>query len=527
MMLKNCLVLLFAGAAACASLAETQIERRAREICRPAAQMTVERAFQKDGACLLYRWHAPRAIVPGRVYPLVVLFHGAGESGDDNLAQLVHGADDILSYAKKTGEELFFIAGQVPRGQRWVDTPWELTSHTMPEQPTVSMKLVLALIEQTKRDFPIDPSRIYATGISMGGYGTWDAVQRRPDLFAAAIPICGGGDVACAERIKEVPIWCFHGDQDTAVPTCRSRDMFNAIKAVKGNVQYREYVGVGHNSWTATYRDEAVLKWFFAQRKGPAAEPPKPSEPRETVIFVATHSDDSEGFAATAKLLSRTYDVHLVDICHGDYELGEKGVKDDPRMPPRMKEELSACAYAGFTPHFLSEPDADAHATRKSVEQFTAILKKVKPRAVFTHWPLDRHADHVQCAAIVARALVKAGRAPSPGQKFDKSMCERYYFEVNVGQTKHFHPTYSVDVTETIHDKLGMLRRYVKQNTGDHIAKNNEERARRRGAERSPKCAYAELFSTFDGKPIPGGVLDKLPQAVLSLPGEGDRDMPY
>lgn len=251
--------------------AEMSAARRAQAIGRPAAQMTVERAYEKDGACLLYRWHEPRAIVPGRVYPLVVLFHGAGERGADNLAQLTHGADEILSYAQKTGEEIFFIAGQVPCGERWVDTPWEQTSHTMPSSPTASMGAVLALIERTMKDFPVDPARVYATGISMGGYGTWDAVQRRPDLFAAAIPICGGGDSACAAKIKDVPIWCFHGDQDTAVPTCRSRDMYKAIKAANGNVQYREYAGVGHNCWDATYRDETVLKWFFAQRKTPPA----------------------------------------------------------------------------------------------------------------------------------------------------------------------------------------------------------------------------------------------------------------
>lgn len=260
-----------AAAAPAAQKTVTPAERRARALQRPAAQMTVERAFEQNGDWLLYRWHAPQTLAPGKTYPLVVFFHGAGERGADNLAQLVHGADEILSYAQKTGEDIFFIAGQVPSHEQWVDTPWSQTSHTMPASPSPAMRLALALVERTLRDFPVDPARVYVTGISMGGYGTWDAVQRRPDLFAAALPICGGGDVACAARIKDVPIWCFHGDQDGAVPTSRSRDMFRAVKAAGGNIQYREYPGVGHNCWTRTYGDETVLKWLFSQRKAKSA----------------------------------------------------------------------------------------------------------------------------------------------------------------------------------------------------------------------------------------------------------------
>ena len=233
-----------------------------------AADMTEPRVFEKDGSKLLYRWHAPAKVDAGRRYPLVILFHGAGERGDDNTAQLVHGATELLDYAKKVGEDVFFIAGQVPRGQQWVDTPWAQKSHTMSAEPSSPMKLALALIDDVRVKSPVDPARIYVTGISMGGYGTWDAVQRRPELFAAAMPICGGGDTACATKIKDVPIWCFHGDADGAVPVCRSRNMVSALWAVNGKVRYREYPGVGHNCWTRTYGDDAVLAWLFAQRKG-------------------------------------------------------------------------------------------------------------------------------------------------------------------------------------------------------------------------------------------------------------------
>ena len=171
--------------AASAVRKETREERMAKLQARPAAQMTEAKVFEQNGQKLLYRWHAPKAPVPGKAYPLVILFHGAGERGADNISQLVHGADELLTYAQKTGEEIFFIAGQVPNGQQWVNTPWTQTAHTMPTEPSASMSLAMALIERTMRDFPVDASRVYVTGISMGGYGTWDIVQRRPDLFAA------------------------------------------------------------------------------------------------------------------------------------------------------------------------------------------------------------------------------------------------------------------------------------------------------------------------------------------------------
>jgi len=232
-----------------------------------AADHTEPRVFEQDGAKLLYRWHAPAKVEPGKRYPLVVLFHGAGERGADNVSQLKHGASELLDYAQRKGEEIFFIAGQVPNEQLWVNTPWAQKSHAMPDAPSAAMKLALALVDDVRAKLPVDPARIYVTGVSMGGYGTWDAVQRRPELFAAAMPICGGGDTACAARIKDVPIWCFHGDADGAVPVCRSRNMVSALWAVEGKIRYREYPGVGHNCWTRTYGDDEVLAWFFSQRK--------------------------------------------------------------------------------------------------------------------------------------------------------------------------------------------------------------------------------------------------------------------
>ena len=235
----------------------------------PAAGLTVPMAYTNaQGATIPYRFAAPKAVEPGKRYPLVLLFHGAGERGTNNVAQLVHGATDLLNYMREKGIEGYFIAGQCPSGQQWVDTPWSLLAHKMPEKPSAAMSLMIELIEKSFRELPIDRDRVLVTGISMGGYGTWDIVQRHPDWFAAAMPCCGGGDRTLAWKIREVPIWAFHGDQDTTVPFSRSRDMVAALWAVDGKVRYREYPGVGHNCWAPTYADwDQVLAWFFAQRR--------------------------------------------------------------------------------------------------------------------------------------------------------------------------------------------------------------------------------------------------------------------
>ena len=236
----------------------------------PAAQLTVPLVYTNaQGATIPYRFAAPKAVEAGKKYPLVILFHGAGERGTNNVAQLVHGATDILNYMREKGIEGYFIAGQCPDGRQWVDTPWSLMAHRMPAKPSESLALMIELIEKTMKELPVDRNQVLVTGISMGGYGTWDIVQRHPDWFAAAMPCCGGGDVTLAWKIRGVPIWAFHGDQDWVVPFKRSRDMVAALWAVDGNVRYREYPGVGHGCWGPTYADwDNVLSWFFAQRKG-------------------------------------------------------------------------------------------------------------------------------------------------------------------------------------------------------------------------------------------------------------------
>jgi predicted peptidase len=197
----------------------------------------------------------------------VIFYHGAGERGDDNVKQLVHGMNDFASDDIMAKYPCFVVAPQCPNGDQWVDVPWSADSHKMPEKPTEPMRLSLELITSLQSEFSIDASRLYVTGLSMGGFGTWDAIQRYPNRFAAAVPICGGGDTEFAKQLLHVPIWAFHGEADTAVKPLRSRDMIAAIKAAGGSPKYTEYPGVGHNSWAATYANREMYAWLFSQKK--------------------------------------------------------------------------------------------------------------------------------------------------------------------------------------------------------------------------------------------------------------------
>ena len=233
-----------------------------------AAAVMEARVFNgANGGLLRYRILSPATLEAGRRYPLVLFLHGAGERGEDNAMQLVWGVWPIISYMKQKGIEGFVIAPQCPAGKQWVDTPWSLLAHKMPEKPSEPMALAMELLDNAINELPIDSGRVRVTGISMGGYGTWDIVQRRPDVFAAAMPVCGGGDSSLAWKIRSVPIWTFHGDKDGAVPVARSRQMVSALWQCNGNVRYREYPGVGHGCWIPTYNDNQVLDWFFSQAK--------------------------------------------------------------------------------------------------------------------------------------------------------------------------------------------------------------------------------------------------------------------
>ncbi|MBO7721529.1 MAG: alpha/beta fold hydrolase [Kiritimatiellae bacterium] len=239
-----------------------------------ARELTVPLVYTNAfGETLPYRYAGPENPDPGGKYPLVILLHGAGERGSNNVAQLVHGATDLLNYMREKGIKGYFLAGQCPVNEQWVDTPWGQYEHRMNPSPTKPMSLMMELVERTVAEKQVDASRVLVTGISMGGYGTWDIVQRRPEWFAGAMPCCGGGDAQLAWKIRKVPIWAFHGAVDSVVPVERSRAMVAALWAVNGDIRYTEYPGVNHGSWVPMYADwDGALAWFFSRRRGDIAQ---------------------------------------------------------------------------------------------------------------------------------------------------------------------------------------------------------------------------------------------------------------
>jgi predicted peptidase len=220
-----------------------------------------------DGKTLPFRLLKPLNYNPKEQYPLVVFLHGAGERGDDNDKQLVHGVPEFLTPENRKDYPCFLIAPQCPEGKKWVEVDWSAESEIQPKGPSEPMRLTLGLIDQMRKDYPIDAKRIYVTGLSMGGFGAWDVIARRPDLFAAAVPICGGGDETTATKIAKIPIWAFHGAKDPAVNVNRTRHMIAALKKAGGEPKYTEYPDEGHASWVPAYKDAAMMKWLFAQKK--------------------------------------------------------------------------------------------------------------------------------------------------------------------------------------------------------------------------------------------------------------------
>lgn len=215
-----------------------------------------------------YRLLRPASVEPDSRYPLVLFLHGAGERGSDNAAQLKYLPTWLAEPAWRQQFPCFVIAPQCRSEHRWSAFNWsDKKSSPLAAEPTADLAAAIATLEEVCGSEPVDLDRVYLTGLSMGGYGSWELAARMPERFAAVVPICGGGDEAQAAKLVKLPIWCFHGGADRVVPVERSRSMIAAIEAAGGTSKYTEFPGVGHDSWTPAYRDSGLLEWLFAQRR--------------------------------------------------------------------------------------------------------------------------------------------------------------------------------------------------------------------------------------------------------------------
>ena len=201
---------------------------------------------------------------------LLLFFHGAGSVGKDNYLQCRIAAPPLKRFFQnQTSEKCVVILPQCPsREEKWVSVPWDLPCHDMPEQPSRYMACAMALLEEKIREFSVDEKRIYCCGISMGGFAVWDIAARMPERFAGLFPICGGADLKTAPLLKNMKIWCVHGELDTTVLTERSGKMVQALKDA-GNTQvvYEVVPGAGHNSWDHAFADDRALEYLFSARK--------------------------------------------------------------------------------------------------------------------------------------------------------------------------------------------------------------------------------------------------------------------
>ncbi|MGD8450466.1 MAG: PHB depolymerase family esterase [Phycisphaerae bacterium] len=222
-----------------------------------------------DEQTYTYCVYVPPEYTPERSWPVILALHGSGERGKDGFLQ----TDVGIGRAIRRHRDYFpaiVVMPQCRAGAAWTDQMAALALHC---------------VEITSREYRLDPDRVYLTGLSLGGHGTWLLGARYGANFAALVPVCGfaelGQDTGLPEKLaphlKDIPIWCFHGAADTHVPVEQSRRFVAAIRKEGGNIQYTEYPAGGHNVWDQAYDDAELWKWLFAQKRQPRED--KPAEP--------------------------------------------------------------------------------------------------------------------------------------------------------------------------------------------------------------------------------------------------------
>jgi predicted peptidase len=216
-----------------------------------------------DGGALPYRLFAPAQPIGGR-YPLVLFLHGFEALGNDNKKQ-ISGMDGTgsrvwTSSANQSRHPCLVLAPQCPRGALW--------ANPFTRNPTVQLRRVMELLREIQTHYPVDAERIYVTGQSMGGFGTWALLTEYPGYFAAGIPVCGGGSTKSAGLLADTAIWAFHGSADPVVPVHESRRMVAAIRKAGGSPRYTEYPHKMHKIWNKAYFEPGLVTWTFRQSRG-------------------------------------------------------------------------------------------------------------------------------------------------------------------------------------------------------------------------------------------------------------------
>lgn len=242
----------------------------------------VTRTFtEASGMKMTYYLHIPAGYSPYKKYPVVLLLQGGGERANPQATLAQNRAHLLNAYYTQVwvSSEIqskwpsFVVIPQVVGKNQFVNSPVAQGSYTQTAQPSDSLRMTKEIMDSVQKEYGgIDASRLYITGLSMGGYGTWDAIERWPDYFAAAAPLSGAGDPSKASVLIHLSIWAFHGAKDTTIPVSGSRDMIYAIEQAGGHPRYTEYPNDGHDLWIpgkvyTPSADPTFFTWLFSQKK--------------------------------------------------------------------------------------------------------------------------------------------------------------------------------------------------------------------------------------------------------------------
>ena len=215
----------------------------------PAEHGFLDRVYKSGDVVSKYVVFVPPSYKGDKPFPVVLFLHGSGSTGTDGKKQV-----SGIAAAIRRDEKKFPAIVVFPQSQK---RSWRADSE--------DGKRAMEILAEVEKQYKVDSKCIYLTGLSMGGFGTWSLAAAHPEKWAAIVPICGGGDPRQAEKIKNIPCWCFHGDADPTVKVDLSRNMIKALKAAGGDPKYTEYPGVGHNSWTKAYADKELYEWLWKQ----------------------------------------------------------------------------------------------------------------------------------------------------------------------------------------------------------------------------------------------------------------------
>ncbi len=230
--------------------------------------------YVKGNDTLPYRLLLPDNYDANKKYPFILFLHGSGERGSDNESQLVHGSKLFLIDSIRKKYPAIVVFPQCPTNSFWSNVEIKMNPDSsrsfnfeLTRKPSVAMIMLQDLVQQLMQHFPINQKRMYVGGLSMGGMGTFELVARNPKMFAAAFPICGGGDSATAYKMKKVSWWIFHGAKDNVVLPKYSEQMVHALQQAKAKVKFTVYPEAGHNSWDNAFTEPNLFKWLFSNKK--------------------------------------------------------------------------------------------------------------------------------------------------------------------------------------------------------------------------------------------------------------------